>query len=282
MKVFILCFIILLNFNAIAQKNGDSTQTSNNPWHKIEFNIGGYLTDITTQARIGSEALGLGIGVDFEKALGLETTSHIYKLDALLRFGKKKNNHIELGYYSINRNSIKVLATDVELFDKIYKVGTRISSDTKVNIINLSYGHSFFQTANFDVGASFGFFVMPISLSLNVVDVNTVHIASSDALEFTAPLPVIGLYSNFAFTPKLIMRQSIDLFYIKWGTFKGTLAELNINLEYNIWKYFGLGLGFNSFNINFENQNPTYPEVDFRGQYGYKLTGLTYYIKGYF
>ena len=78
------------------------------------------------------------------------------------------------------------------------------------------------------------------------------------------------------------MRQSVNLFYIEVGTFKGNLTELNLSLEYNAFKYVGFGLGINSFNLNFENQNQDYPNIDFKGQFGYKLSGAILYLKGYF
>lgn len=277
----ILLITLQLSIVSLFAQN-DSVQEVGGPWHKMEFNVGGYITDITTQARFGSEALGIGIGLDLEKALGLETTSFVFKANGLYRFGKKKNNFVELGYYGIKRKAEKVLATDIEIFDKTYTVGTRITSNAKTNIINLSYGRSFFQTENFDVGVTIGFFVMPISVAIDAIDVNAVTTGGTEGVSFVAPLPVLGLYTNFAFTPKLIMRQSIDFFYIKLGTFKGSLTELNLSLEYNAWKRLGVGLGVNSFNLNFENQKADYPEIDFKGQFGYKLAGITCYIKGYF
>lgn len=252
------------------------------PWHNVELNLGIYLTDVSTQARVGSNTVGLGVGIDFEKALGMETSSFVFHANGLFRYRKKKKSFIKLGYFSVNRKSTKTLEAEIELFDKTFSQGTVISSKTDVGIITLSYGHSFFKTPNFDVGFTAGFFVMPISIEFDATTTSSSTAVSSNEASFIAPLPVFGLYTNFAFTPKLIMRQSINMFYIKFDNFKGSLTELNMSLEYNAWEHVGFGFGLNSFSLNFEAITKTDPPFDFQGQFGYKLSGVVMYVKGYF
>ena len=274
--------IVLLSSAMLFAQDKEKTVSVDSPWKKIEFSAGGYLTDITTEVRIGSDALGIGLSVDLERALGLETSSFIFKADGLFRFGKKQRSFVGFGYFGLTRKSEKVLATDIEFFDKTYTIGTKISSSTKLNIYQVFYGYSFLQDEKFEIGATIGFFVMPISLSLNAVNVNSTIVGTTDGVSFVAPLPNIGLYSSFVLSSKVLLRQSINLFYIKKGTFKGSLTELNMSLEYNAFKHVGFGLGINSFNLNFENKNQDYPNIDFKGQFGYKLSGVLLYVKGYF
>jgi hypothetical protein len=274
-----LILSLLLGVSVFGQ-NEENQKVS--PWKNIEFNLGVYLTDVSTQARIGSNTLGLGIGADLEKALGMETSSFVFHASGLFRYRKKKKSFIKLGYFEINRKSTKTLEAEIELFDKSFSQGTIISSKIDMGIITLSYGHSFFKTQNFDVGFTAGFFVMPISIGFDAIDSKSSTKASSDQTSFIAPLPVLGFYTNFAFTPKLIMRQSINMFYLKVDNFKGSLTELNMCLEYNAWKNVGFGLGLNSFSLNFEAVTKSDPPFDFQGQFGYKLSGVVVYIKGNF
>lgn len=279
--VVVLMIILQSSLMSLSAQN-DSIQKNVSPWHNIELNLGVYLTDISTQARVGSNTIGLGIGIDFEKALGMETSSFVFHANGLFRYRKKKRSFIKVGYFSINRRSTKKLEAEIELFDKTFSQGTEISTKIDVGIITLSYGHSFFKTQNFDVGFTAGFFVMPISIGFNSTATSSSAAVNSDETSFVAPLPVLGLYTNFAFTPKLIMRQSINMFYLKVGNFKGSLTELNMSLEYNAWEHVGVGVGLNSLNLNFEASNKNEPPFDFQGQFGYKLSGVMFYLKGYF
>jgi len=66
----------------------------------------------------------------------------------------------------------------------------------------------------------------------------------------TAPLPFLEGHIDYAITPKLFTKQSLDLFYLEYKRFKGHLLDARIGLEYNIWKHFGLGSAFNIFSLN--------------------------------
>jgi len=69
----------------------------------------------------------------------------------------------------------------------------------------------------------------------------------------TAPLPVIGGRLDVALTPKWYLRSSMELFYLEFDSFKGSLADTLLSAEYRPWKHFSLGLGLNSVRINVEN-----------------------------
>ena len=166
------------------------------------------------------------------------------------------------------------------MFDNIYTVGTVLKSETKLRIHSFSYGYSFAQTDNFDVGATLGFFIMPLSYSLDIDGASSSPSVSSGSTEFIAPLPVIGFHANFAFTPKLTFNQNVSFFYLRVGDYKGNLASLNVNLDYRAWDHFGFGLGLNSFNMGFEKvDSSTFAE--FEGQFSYRLTGIMLYLSFY-
>ena len=126
--------VVLILIHPLFAQEKENKKYVERPWHKIELNLGGYLTDVSTQARIGSNTLGLGIGIDFEKALGMESSTFVFQADGLLRFGKKKKSFVELGYFSINRESTKKLEANIELFDRTFTKGTVFSSATNISI----------------------------------------------------------------------------------------------------------------------------------------------------
>ena len=54
---------------------------------------------------------------------------------------------------------------------------------------------------------------MPISFSTSALGF------SEEAFEFIAPLPVLGLGTSFAITPKLKLNQSIEILYLGFADF---------------------------------------------------------------
>jgi len=78
-------------------------------------------------------------------------------------------------------------------------------------------------------------------------------------------------YIDYALTPKLFIKQSLNLFYLQYNRFKGRLVEAMIGLEYNIWKHFGLGLAFNIFSLHVEDNGET---TNLKGSIDLGFSGL--------
>lgn len=53
-----------------------------------------------------------------------------------------------------------------------------------------------------------GLFIMPISFSTSALGL------SDESVYFVAPLPVLGLQTDFAITPKIILTQNIEVLYL--------------------------------------------------------------------
>jgi hypothetical protein len=95
-------------------------------------------------------------------------------------------------------------------------------------------------------------------------------------------LPVLGLGTSFAITPRLYFEQSIDFLYLKISNFKGVITDFNFRLEYNAWKHFGVGGGLNTFRLDIEAFGDKDNFFDFKGTIKTGYTGLLFYAKYYF
>ena len=87
---------------------------------------------------------------------------------------------------------------------------------------------------------------------------------------------------EFALTPKLFLRQGVEIFYLKYGGFEGNLLNLNLGVDYRITKHFGLGLGADSFALKLAANGKDYPEMNFNGDINFNYVGLMLYGKYYF
>lgn len=94
---------------------------------------------------------------------------------------------------------------------------------------------------------------------------------------FTYPLPVFRLGASFAITDKFILRQHVDFFYLSYKDYQGNLVDLGVNLDWNFWKYAGIGLGYNFMGMEASKDKDDYFST-IRQNYG----GLMLYGKLYF
>jgi hypothetical protein len=146
------------------------------------------------------------------------------------------------------------------------------------NIIKLSYSYFFHQTDKVDIGVSIGLFVVLFEFEINASGLFTGY----EKVDETAPLPVLGLHLDCAFTPKFFLRQSIDLFYLEYKQFEGLIVDWKVALEYDIWKYLGFGFGVDTLRLSIETEGEDYPGVDFIGSIDFSYIGLLLYARFHF
>lgn len=279
-KKIILAVLVSIAFSisVYAQEieNPQNTQNEKLPWDRLSVSVGGFLAGLNSDVRLGAKEVGLGIDIDLEKALGLTSTNLILKGDALYRFGNSQRHGVKIGYLGFFRNASKVLGRDIEIKGKTYTIGTTVNSKLDVMIFRGAYNYSFFRDDRFNINTSIGFFVSPISFEIST---SRSDIKKTD---FIAPLPVFGLQSEFAFTPKLFLKQGIELLYLKFSGFTGSIVDMNLVMEYSAWKQVGLGIGLNAFRLRIESIDEDYPLINFKGNIDFSYTGLLFYAKYYF
>jgi hypothetical protein len=129
----------------------------------------------------------------------------------------------------------------------------------------------------FDLAVGGGLYVMPIRIKLS----STSSGETGDE-GITAPLPVVGLRFDFAITPKLFLKESLDVFYFQYQNFSGDLFDAKVGLEYNIWKHFGVGVAYDYFRLQFKAEGQDYPYIDLVGKVQFNYGGILLYGKLFF
>lgn len=80
------------------------------PWKKFSFTAGGFFNRINSSLRYGLS--GLGVEVDMEEVLGLDTNMFVFKTEAAWRFSDNLRHRLDAGWFAINRKSSKALKED--------------------------------------------------------------------------------------------------------------------------------------------------------------------------
>jgi len=276
-SIILLFLLSSLFFCNVSFAGGNTLNKSDNsPWETFNLNLGVFFSAIDSSVGLGVN--NIGIDIDIEEALGLDTSTTAFRIDALWRFTDNKRHRFDLSWFDINRDSSKTLSTEIEIGDEVYPVGTTLESTLNFKIFKGSYSYSFFQDDRFDFGVSIGLFVVPIEY-----DFKSTTGQQQEADSITAPLPVIGLRGDFAITPKVFLKSSIDLFYLEFDNYEGKIWDFQIALEYNMFKNVGFGLGFDHFEVDVGAEGDTdIPGVNFNGNINFLYTGVMIYTKIYF
>jgi len=89
----------------------------------------------------------------------------------------------------------------------------------------------------------------------------------------TFPLPHVGTFFAYSFTPKLSTQLDLLLFRIEVAGVKGTLTEANATLHYQLGKHFGIGTGLKYYHFSLEDTD--FSQRDSR--YDYQFFGPVLY-----
>lgn len=123
------------------------------------------------------------------------------------------------------------------------------------------YNYSFHHDEKVELGLSAGLYFADIKASFNAdltctsttgscAGITPVSGGASSTL--IAPFPTIGFLLNYKITPRLKATGRFDWFYVETATFKGSMSEMLLGLEYRLFKHFGLGAAFNRLNVELD------------------------------
>lgn len=276
--IFNIIFISIISSLTVgAQKDSYNIapDTVSYSWDRFSISFGGFVTKMNSDIQLGSQQVGLGVIINVEDALGLETSSTVLRSEMQYNYGKRRRHTVGLDYFGLLRNAQKVLESEIEIGDEIFPIGTEVDSKFNLQIFKGTYSYSFYQDKRVKLNGLVGLFIMPIKFSTSALGL------SEEATSFVAPLPVFGLGTNFAITPKLYIKQSVEFLYLKISNFKGAITDINIQLEYNLWEHFGFGAGLNAYQLDIEAFSDKNTFFNFKGSIKTGYSGLMFYAKYY-
>ena len=276
---FFLATALFLFITVIPVMAADSTEKS--PWDTVSFNGGLFASRSATELRFGS---GLGVEVNLEDALGMESDNQVFRLETYWRFSKNKKHRADFSWFSLNRTASKTITEDITIQppdgEEIpIEAGTGLKSKYDMDIFQLSYSYSFLHDDRLDFAGIVGLYIMPISFGLDVTGL----IDEQADQSFTAPLPALGLRFDILLAPKWYFRNSAQMFYIEYDTYTGSLTSARTAIEYNPWKHVGLGFGLDSLRMSLQADDPdSIPGFDLRGNIDFGYIGLYLYGRVFF
>jgi hypothetical protein len=273
-------FIFLISFLGalfwVTAVSAAEEEKKHNPWERYSLSLGGFVTNLNTSVTLGSADMGTGITTDLEEALGLDTSLTVFRADATARLGDSRRHRLDFGYWDLRRHSSKRLGADVEYGGQTYPIGTTVDSYFNLSVFKGGYSYSIMQDERLDFGVGVGLFVMPIDVGISAAGVG------STEEKVTAPLPTFNVRFDVALTPKLFLRQGLEVFYLEVGNFRGGLLSGLLTLEYKPWEHFGFGGGYNFFILGIKADGSSYPNINLTGKIDFNYSGLLLYGKFFF
>jgi len=208
--------------------------------------LGGYsVSNAETIARLDANNAPVGAHIDFTKDLGLDTTAAVLRLDGLYRFNE--HHGLGFGWYALKFTGSRYVGREINWGDlPPITIGTQVDSQIRFDVYKLNYQYSLFHNDQAELGVLAGLHIMK-----TFVGFNAVGIGETKNTAVTAPLPVLGLYADYNFTPRMSAFYNLQFFAINYeNKAKGNLQDFLLGVEYRLFKNIALGVAYNRFVVN--------------------------------
>ena len=173
---------------------------------------------------------------------------------------------IEAEYFQLNRSNSRAINRTIVWGNNTYPINTVVDGKFESTVYRLSGGYSFVKNEQAEVGAALGLFVTDFTASLTA---STVGGKKGDTL---APLPTIGLYGAYAFSPRWLLSGRVDYFSLNYGDYDGSLKNFTAAIDYRLTRNFGVGAGY-----RYVDYDLSVTKSSFNGDIRYKFNGPTVY-----
>jgi len=242
---------------------------------KWKFQLGGYFPSINSDMKVKVN----DTNIDLEEKLGLDENDAIWRLDGYWRFAQK--HRLKFGYYGFDREATHSLTEELIIDGEPWYVGALVKTDWTMDYYTFSYLYSFYQGEKWEIAGFLGAYWVRVKAALtlaagldNGVDPPLVVGDRFESESFEGPLPLLGLSFDYYITPKWMATFRAGYFQLSIDEFKGRLLNLGANIEYQFTRMFGLGLGYDSFNLNVEaEEKGSFAEVDYN-YHGVQVYGI--------
>jgi len=238
---------------------------------RFGLRVGGYqIQNANTTMLLGANSLPLGAYIDFHDTLGGGQRDTVFRMDGFYRF----NDHHALGFawYDVSFTGSRVLDRDITWGDITFPINSQVDSVLKFDIYKLNYQYSLFHNEKVELGALIGLFVMHINAGISSNGLGGTNQA------VTAPLPVVGLFADYKFTPRFSIYYNYQLFSLDYDNkYKGSLSDFLLGLEYRLFRNVALGVAYNRFNVNLQAKGSDATLYVNTGWNGGMLYGAVYF-----
>jgi len=234
---------------AMAQAQTDSSEfTYISPRGSV--GIGRAVVGFDTKIKLTDKTTGDDVFLDPEGNLNLPRIERVNVFYAKFRFARR--HEMELAYFAVKRES-EIFNTQVGLGDLIVVKGNaRLTDDTEFYFIN--YGYSLFLDNRSSVNGLIGISGLDLKDTfvangeLSIKGVTLLNRTYNKEASIFAPLPLLGLKFEFAFTPKWILQSKVALTGGRYKDIRAFVTQTEMDANYWFTKHLGGVIGLSYFN----------------------------------
>lgn len=234
--------------------------------------VGAHITRDDTRIRVDSASLNRGTTLKLEDAFGFDDSSYLPMLHAYWRMSNRWR--MDFQYTRLHRSGGATATTTIDWGPLTFDAGAAVDVTFNLDMFKLNFGYAFYKTSRAELGVSLGFNITGYeTAAAGNARIGAVAVGfTTDKKSFHAPLPVIGLYGAYAFSPQWLAQGYLN--YMDLGvnvsgfSVGGRVLDAQATLEYQVLRNVSLGAGYRHIDVAVGGKSS-----DFRGGIKYQLSG---------
>jgi hypothetical protein len=235
------------------------------------LSAGGLVTDFSTTAAVGT-GNALGTIIRLEDELGLEDDKSAFRADGFYRFNPR--HAIGFGYWSLNRSGSNIIADQIEWQGNVFDASVNLLTEFDIQWIRADWRYSFMRSERGEAGISLGLstydFLAALEGDATIGMAMTQRVRAEETI--FAPVPTVGMFVNFAVTPNVLFRTTMNFLDLTAGDLEGEVSDISFVFEWYLSEHFGIGGGTSRTSIDYKDTGTDPFTID------YSQSGFIAYI----
>jgi hypothetical protein len=195
---------------------------------------------------------------DFEQSANTKRSDDVFALDFNWRFGEKWS--LRMQYFGNSPSQSAVLQQDIEWRDVVFGAGTTVTAGSDFALFRTFFGRSFNsgERTDYGIGAGLHWLSMGAFIEGEAIINGMPSGFRRESVSLDAPLPNIGAWYMYSISPKWAVSARADWFSASIDDYDGSLVNLSFGVNYQIFEHAGLGLSYNSVELDLDVSKPSW------------------------
>lgn len=207
---------------------------------------------------------------DFAESTKLSQSDSRFSGTLNWRFGEKWS--VATQYFDSSDGVRATLTEDIAWRDVVFREGTFVGAGIDITVARLFFGRTFSTGPQHEFGLGVGAHWLEIGAYIEgealINDASTG--LYRDSVDAAAPLPNLGGWYTYAFTPKWAFDSRVDWLSASFDEYSGSLWNASAGVQYQAFEHFGIALSYQYFSLDVDVDTSDWnggAELTFNGPY---------------
>jgi hypothetical protein len=207
---------------------------------------------------------------DFDERTQLSKSDSRFSANLRWRFGEKWS--VAAQYFDSQDSNRAELTEDIDWRDVVLQKGTFAEAGVSITVSRLFFGRTFSTGPNHEFGLGAGIHWLEIAPFIQgeaILNDESTGLYR-DSVSASAPLPNIGAWYMYAFTPKWLVDGRVDWLSASFQEYSGDLWNLSAGVQFQAFEHLGFGLQYQYFSLDVDVDKDEWrggAELRFNGPY---------------